>query len=535
MDGTPATPQLFANIQFDEAKKGYDREQVRNFLSELSTKIGELQDMLREATVRAETAEAKVAEATKAKVLAETMAEKAKADAAKAGAAPAPAAEPVNEVEAAAGMLALAQQTAEAAIAAAEDRAKDVIADARSKAAMLVVEVEQEVERLKARATEEADALVAGRAEEVEAEVSRLESLRDGLQNDVHVLQSHLDEHRQKLRTGVEALAKLLDDGGFDPIPGGDGGSGPKSASSIFDAPAPATDADTTIDVTDAAPAIAEADEQAEPSAVQATDATAPAAEAEPALPVIEFVPEPEPSPAPALNLVAALSSHEIEAPNALDDAGRTDNVTGEHQPAELTIVTVEDLTSTPAGDDAFAPASRVDPETELRATQVASLLEAPETVASPAPAEPAVEEPMSAAAPAPAEPDVAPEPEPEPVQAAAPVAEPAVEAQPVVVAATGTDGASAPSKPVINLTAAKLFGEPTVEGDPTQAFDVLADDTPSPRLTLQRSDTGATPPGQSPLGEPDADADAAMRAFFEQDLAKLERDAPKPGRFRRR
>jgi cell division septum initiation protein DivIVA len=526
MDGTPATPQLFANIQFDEAKKGYDREQVRNFLSELSTKIGELQDMLREATVRAESAEAKVAEATKAKVLAETMAEKAKADAAKAGAAPAPAAEPVNQVEAAAGMLALAQQTAEAAIAAAEDRAKDVIADARSKAAMLVVEVEQEVERLKARATEEADALVAGRAEEVEAEVGRLESLRDGLQNDVHVLQSHLDEHRQRLRDGVEALAKLLDDGGFDPVPGGDGGSGPKAASSIFDSPAPAGDADTTIDVTDAAPAIAEADEQAEPSAVEA-DATT-VDDAEPTLPVIEFVPEPEPAPIPALNLVAALSSHEIEAPNALDADGRTDNVTGEHQPAELTIVTVEDLTS--SSDAAFAPEA----EPEHLGTHVASLLEAPDVVpvdeaqpvAEPVPDAPEVVEPAAS---------TEPDPEPEPEQAAEPVAEPAVEAQPVVVAATGTDGATPPSKPVINLTAAKLFGEPSVEGDPTQAFDVLADDTPSPRLTLQRSDTGATPTPQSPLGEPDADADAAMRAFFEQDLAKLERDQPKPGRFRRK
>ena len=40
MDGSP---QLLNNIQFAEAKEGYDRDQVDNFLRELSTKVGELQ------------------------------------------------------------------------------------------------------------------------------------------------------------------------------------------------------------------------------------------------------------------------------------------------------------------------------------------------------------------------------------------------------------------------------------------------------------------------------------------------------------
>jgi len=561
MDGSPGTPQLLTNIQFAEAKKGYDRDQVDNFLRELSTKIGELQDMLRQATARAEAAEARAAEATKAKVLAETMADKAKADAAKA--LEQGPREPANEVEAAAGMLALAQQTAEAAIAAAESRAKDVVAEARTKAAMIVVEVEQEVERIKAAATAEAEAIVTDRATDIEEEVRRLESLRDGLQGDVDLLQGHLDAHRQRLRDGVDALAKLLDDGGFDPIDGGDGGPGSKATKSIFD-PSPATTDAADVDVAEPTPVTAEADASADTTA-----------RSDEALPVFEFVPEPEPTSMPALNLVAPLGSHTDSSTDGESDGATEFGESGEsgdldhgdatdgddqddRQPtAELTIVTLEDLSSGAADDaSAFAPSTRVDPESERRAAQIPSLLEAPASLPGPEPA-PSPAEPQqarepeivldapifrddpkpAAAADAPAPASIDDDREPEPVEAAQPVAQPvaqpAAEAAPMVIAATGTDGGPSTNSSVINLTAARLFGEPVVEGEQTQAFDVLADDA-APRLTLQRT-TPAPPGEQSPLGEPDADADAAMRAFFEQDLAKLERDQPKGGRFLRR
>jgi len=555
MDGSPGTPQLLTNIQFAEAKKGYDRDQVDNFLRELSTKIGELQDMLRQATARAEAAEARAAEATKAKVLADTMADKAKADAAKA--LEQGPREPANEVEAAAGMLALAQQTAEAAIAAAESRAKDVVAEARTKAAMIVVEVEQEVERIKAAATAEAEAIVTDRATDIEEEVRRLESLRDGLQGDVDLLQGHLDAHRQRLRDGVDALAKLLDDGGFDPIDGGDGGPGSKATKSIFDPSTPAATDAADVDVAEPTPVTAEADASADTTA-----------RSDEALPVFEFVPEPEPTSIPALNLVAPLGSHtdsstDGESDEATEsgesgDLDRVDTTDGDDQDdrkptAELTIVTLEDLSSSAADDaSAFAPSKRVDPESERRAAQIPSLLEAPATLAEPEPA-PSPAEPQQAREPeivldapifrddpkpaaatdAPAPASIDDDREPEPVEAAQPVAQPAADAAPMVIAATGTDGGPSTNSSVINLTAARLFGEPVVEGEQTQAFDVLADDA-APRLTLQRT-TPAPPGEQSPLGEPDADADAAMRAFFEQDLAKLERDQPKGGRFLRR
>jgi DivIVA domain-containing protein len=56
MDGSSP---LLTSIEFDEARRGYRREQVDNFLRELSVKIAELQELFRQATERAEAAEAR--------------------------------------------------------------------------------------------------------------------------------------------------------------------------------------------------------------------------------------------------------------------------------------------------------------------------------------------------------------------------------------------------------------------------------------------------------------------------------------------
>ena len=77
---------------------------------------------------------------------------------------------------------------------------------------------------------------------------------------------------------------------------------------------------------------------------------------------------------------------------------------------------------------------------------------------------------------------------------------------------------APAPAADAIDLTTVRLFGEGDSgidDGPPTELFDTVADQ------------------GSSPLGEPDAAADAAMRAFFERDLD--EADDAKGSRFGRR
>jgi DivIVA domain-containing protein len=79
-----------------------------------------------------------------------------------------------------------------------------------------------------------------------------------------------------------------------------------------------------------------------------------------------------------------------------------------------------------------------------------------------------------------------------------------------------------------IDLTTERLFGADS---------DAIDDGSPATELFLPAETETAPPPkakaGDSPLGEPDAAADAAMRAFFEQDLEEAP-DAAKP-RFGRR
>jgi cell division septum initiation protein DivIVA len=552
------SPQLFSHVKFEEAKKGYDRDQVDNFLKELGGKIAELQDMLREATQRAEVAEAKATEATKAKATAESAAEAARAEAREArdAADKAPAApEPVNEIEAASGVLALAQKTAEAAIAEAEAKGKDAIADARAKAAMMIVEVEQEVERIKTQAEADADALVAEKAKDVEAEVERLTTVRAGLQAEVDMLQQHVEEHRRRLRDGVDALRKALDDTEIDLDPH-DGGGGPGSGSR------PETD------LTDA---------PAEPAAplVGAASSTAPE------LPRIEFVPEPENAASPTAAAFEApaptISERMTLIRTIIDPDASDDDVPSEpHPSAELTIVRSDHEVvvgdSSVADDDAaFAPpAERPAPdpaEAERRAVQITSLLEGPQGATVEPPAVTAEPEPVAEVAPepepvhvavepAPVDIDLtapsapaagavaeADEPAPEPVeQAAAPVATTIDAAAPLTIAATGTDGptggrlTATAEQPAISRPAPSLFSDPS-DGQPTQAYDVLADSAPAPKLTLQRSDPLFPIADESPLGEPDAEADAAMKAFFENDLDSLKSKDSKEskGRFLRR
>ena len=86
-----------------------------------------------------------------------------------------------------------------------------------------------------------------------------------------------------------------------------------------------------------------------------------------------------------------------------------------------------------------------------------------------------------------------------------------------VVVARPGAGRGGDTSEP-IDLTTERLFGEDDSgidDGPPTELFDTVADQA------------------ASPLGEPDAAADAAMRAFFERDLDE-DADA-KSSRFGRR
>jgi cell division initiation protein len=235
MDGTP---HLLTDVKFSERRRGYDPEEVDNFLERVSGAVAQLQDKLREATARAEEADAKIAEARRGEAAA--MAELARAG------ENTTTAEPLDdEAEAARAskVLLMAQKTADATIEDANNTAQQAIADARSKASELLAEAESEAAQARADAKREADALIEEQRAVVVRDVKELEELRATMKTDVETLQRHLDDQRNRIRLGLEALQGVLNDPAALRV------DGPPETSSATISDVLHDDRDTVIDI----------------------------------------------------------------------------------------------------------------------------------------------------------------------------------------------------------------------------------------------------------------------------------------------
>jgi DivIVA domain-containing protein len=216
MDGS----QLLLKTDFPEARKGYDKAQVDDFLRALSEKVGELKRLVQQATQRAEAAEAKLVAAAHERTLAEQA--RAEVEAALRGSEAtraelaleldeARAQLEVDEVEVATGVLAMAKRTAEATVDEAVQRAHRLLEDAEVNAAVTQLEAEQRAERTRREMEEDVELRRRRQLDVLEAEVAKLSAQRDALEADVVDLQDFMDGERRKLRDGVDALARLLD------------------------------------------------------------------------------------------------------------------------------------------------------------------------------------------------------------------------------------------------------------------------------------------------------------------------------------
>src|SRR5512139_2698703 len=120
MESTSGTPHLLTDVRFSVARKGYDPDEVDNFLERVSAAVAQLQDKLRQATADAEAAEGRAAEASRQQTILQARVDKLEDDLAAAGSAPAAPAEPARAPEddaaEASKVLVLAQRTADAAV-----------------------------------------------------------------------------------------------------------------------------------------------------------------------------------------------------------------------------------------------------------------------------------------------------------------------------------------------------------------------------------------------------------------------------------
>ncbi len=169
------SPQLLHDVEFREQRKGYDQNEVDDFLERLAAGIGEMQSRLREADERANAAERRASESG-----AEEMAR----------------------------TLVLAQRTADAAIAEARQEAARTIAEASEQAATL----ESSAHAKAAQRETECEARVQG-------ELSALSGKRDMLQADIASLTVYLDEQRSLYRGELNRQMQWLDELGRIDVP----------------------------------------------------------------------------------------------------------------------------------------------------------------------------------------------------------------------------------------------------------------------------------------------------------------------------
>jgi DivIVA domain-containing protein len=208
--------ELLVNTTFADARRGYEKAQVDEFLRALGEKWRELEGLLREATQRAEEAEARaraaedrhhetalaLADAQRRSNELGTALDAARSELQR------------DEVEVATGVLAMAKRTADEAVADAEQRARALVDDAEVRASVTVLEAEQRAERLSHEADAEIDALRRARLSDLEGDVAHLTGRREALTAEVGDLQAYIDGQRRRLRAAVEDIGRALAEDG---------------------------------------------------------------------------------------------------------------------------------------------------------------------------------------------------------------------------------------------------------------------------------------------------------------------------------
>jgi DivIVA domain-containing protein len=190
------TPQVINEVEFPLKVRGYDPDEVDDFLERMAVGVGQLQERLEQLSERAATAERRTAELEK-------QAKEAGAARAPAGgqAAPQPVMTPAQETEQLSRTLAMAQRFVDQAMKEAQDEADKLVADATDRSKQMHIQADVEIERLR----NEAQA-------EIADEVRRLEEARASLQGDVEALTRHADDQRARLRSSLAEFERLLDD-----------------------------------------------------------------------------------------------------------------------------------------------------------------------------------------------------------------------------------------------------------------------------------------------------------------------------------
>jgi cell division initiation protein len=250
------TPQRLREVEFRQAWRGYDEEEVDELLERVAAGLEDFERRIREATERAVRAEQRASEGG-------------------------------DTDDTLRRTLVLAQRTADAAISEANERAAQLVSDAEIRSAALVADAEAEARRI----ADESET-------QLRENVSALESARSTLQDDVDALGRYLDDERGRVRTTLQALMARID----TDLRRDSSAPAPSAVSVPEPAPEPEAEAETPAEAASAA--------EAEPPAeVQAAGAEKPEA--------IDLVEAERP---PAVATAAELEGEPTQAHNVLAD-----------------------------------------------------------------------------------------------------------------------------------------------------------------------------------------------------------------------
>jgi cell division initiation protein len=190
------TPQVINEVEFHQKMRGYDPDEVDDFLERVAVAVGQLTERLHEAEGRAATTDRRALELErKVRELDER----------------APARDD-DETETIKRTLVLAQKTADAAVKEAKDEAQRTLTEAQQNADTLVNEAQSTSQRLVSEAEIEARRTSEETRQRMADEIVALEQAREALKADHGVLERHLEEQRLRLRGAIADLQQLLDE-----------------------------------------------------------------------------------------------------------------------------------------------------------------------------------------------------------------------------------------------------------------------------------------------------------------------------------
>jgi cell division initiation protein len=176
-------------VEFREKLRGYNQDDVDEFLERAAAGVELLHDRLRQAMERAMRAEQRASDLP-------------------------------DDDDALRRTLVLAQRTADMAVKESQQQARETLVNAQTEARAMVVEAEEHARRT----TEEAE-------RDLREELIRLESARQQLHKDIILLERHVEEERSRMRSALANAAAWVDQNVSAMVP-------PPSLSEI-DVPAP--------------------------------------------------------------------------------------------------------------------------------------------------------------------------------------------------------------------------------------------------------------------------------------------------------